>query len=522
MRILTNAHIHTLDHTLPLADSLAIENGRISAVGTASQITPLAKSPAEIEDLQGRCILPGLCDAHIHLLEYGNFLSKVDCETPTRAECLERVRQRAACTPSGQWILGHGWNHNNWKEGYGNAAMLDEISTQHPVYLTAKSLHTGWANSRALQMAGIDDSTADPAGGQIQRDMSGKPSGILIETAMQLVEGVIPAASLSQNITSLERAQKELLKLGITCVHDFDAWESWQALSGMDQEKILKLRVIKSIPREHLDEAIASGICTGQGNSHLQIGSLKLFSDGALGPQTAAMLEPYEGSTNNLGRLQMTVEELVEIGVKAVNNKISLSVHAIGDRANRVVLDAFEQIRAYESSRNLKSLRHRMEHVQLIQPNDQVRMAKLGVIASMQPIHAVSDREMAERYWGKRCEDAYAWNSLQKAGIPLAFGSDAPVENPNPFHGLYAAITRRRIQDPQESWYPEQCLSRAQALDAFTKGGAYVAGLENKVGTIKPKAWADLMVLEQDPLSISAEELAEIKPEAMMVNGDWI
>jgi predicted amidohydrolase YtcJ len=523
MRILSNAQFLSLNSTAPLETALAIEHGRIIAIGDDLEMAALAHSPREVENMQGRFILPGLCDAHLHLLEFGRFLSKIDCETLTRNECLQRVKKTVEQLPAGRWVLGHGWNHNQWTEGMGNAQLLDEISNQHPIYLTAKSLHVGWVNSAALALAGIDDTTRDPHGGLIQRDSTGKPTGILLESAMRLVEDNLPIPSLDENMAALSLAQNELIKLGITSVHDFDQWDAWKSMLNLDENNQLLLRVIKGIPRDHLDEVTANKLQQLSKSEHLTIGALKLFSDGALGPQTAAMLSPYKDNLNNEGMLLMDVDEIVQVGYQAINHGIPLAVHAIGDRANQVVLRAFSILRRYELAHQIPALRHRIEHVQLIKPSDQQRMAALHIIASMQPIHATSDLDMAVRYWGSRCKYAYAWNSLSNFGVRLAFGSDAPVESPNPFLGIYAALTRRRVNDLQtESWYPQQCLSRGQAFSAYILGPFFAAGMEKSLGRIANGFYADLIVFDRDPFTISESDLPMLKPDAVMINGEWV
>ena len=524
MRILVNAQFPLIKTTHPSINALAIENGRIHALGSNEEIHALAGPMDSIEDLQDRYLLPAFCDAHIHLLEYGRFLSRVNCETSTLQACLDNVRLRVEETPSSNWVLGHGWNHNRWAEGYGSAKMLDEISSQHPIYLTAKSLHAGWANTAALNLAGIETSTADTEGGQILRDANGVLIGILLESAMRLVEKVIPEPSVDENNESILLAQSSLNQYGITTVHDFDSWGIFSILKRLDKVDRLSLRVIKGIPRSFFQKAIEMGLRSGQRSGNLQIGWLKLFSDGALGPQTAALLDPYAGQPGNSGMLLIDAEEIVEIGRQAVKNGIALAIHAIGDRANRVVLDAYRNIRKIESRLNLPHRHHRIEHVQLIQPADQKRLAELGIIASMQPIHAVSDMEMAERYWEERCANAYAWNSLSKNSVSLAFGSDAPVESPNPFLGLAAAVSRRRLDADTTSvgWHTEECLTLEQAFRAYTMGPAYAAGLEESLGKLAPGYDADLIVLKENPLRLPAQDLAGLLPDKTMMRGDWV
>jgi len=524
MRILVNAQFPLIKSTKFSIHALAIENGRILAMGSNEEIHALASPNDSIEDMQGRFLLPAVCDAHIHLLEYGRFLSKVDCETPTLQVCLDKVRQRVEETPPGRWVLGHGWNHNHWANGYGSAKMLDEISSRHPIYLTAKSLHAGWANTAAMKLAGIRIDATDPEGGKFVRDASGNPTGILLEAAMRLVEKVIPEPSEDENIESILKAQSRLNQFGITAVHDFDSWEIFPILQRLDKEGRLSLRVVKGMPRLFLSRAIEMGLHSGQRSGNLQIGWLKLFSDGALGTQSAALLQPYNGQPGNTGMLVMDAKEIIEIGRLAVKNGIALAIHAIGDRANRNVLDAYRTIRKIESRLELPHRQHRIEHVQLIQPSDQGRLAELGITASMQPIHALSDMETAERYWGERCAYAYAWNSLLRKSVNLAFGSDAPVESPNPFLGLAAAVSRRQLDANPASagWHAEECLTFEQAWQAYTTGPAYAAGWEESMGKLARGYEADLMVLKEDPLILPAQDLDRLLPVKTMMRGEWV
>lgn len=522
-RILYNTHIFSLDNSRPIASAIAIDEGRIAGIGeTDAILAEFGNFPKQ--DLGGKYILPGLVDAHIHLQYYGLGLQKVDCETETLSECIQRVAKRVQETKPGEWVLGHGWNQNNWAEGFGSAAMLDAISPANPVYLTGKSLHTAWVNSQAFKSAGISASTPDPENGRIVHGNNGEPTGILLEDAMQMVAGKIPEPDTETLAGILKQAQTELWKMGLTGVHDFDRRSCFQALQWLHSRGELGLRVLKSIPMDDLEYAIGLGLRSGFGDDTLRIGSLKLFADGALGPHTAAMLEPFLDDRENSGILNLDNEQIYEYGRRAADNGISLAVHAIGDRANHEALNGFEQLRSYEKSRGYPHLRHRIEHVQLLHPDDVGRLAELDLIASMQPIHAPSDMVMAEKSWGERSAFAYSWRSQLEHGTRLSFGSDAPVESPNPFWGLHAAVTRQRADgSPDDSgWYPEQRLKLGEALLGFTQGPAYSAGMEHKTGMLKAGFLADLIVLEQNPFECHPSELIHIKPCATMMNGRWV
>jgi predicted amidohydrolase YtcJ len=524
MRILYNGKITTLNPNQPVASAIAIDGDQILAVGRDEEILAYSNPQIVTQDLQGKTVWPGLTDAHIHLENYAFSLHYVDCETATRAECLERVRQKAQSVPKDQWIRGHGWNQNSWPEGFGSASDLDALAPDQPVYLTAKSLHASWINSTALRLAGITAATPDPQGGQIMRDASGKPSGILLESAMALVEKVIPDLTDEQVCQNILAAQSTLWRLGLTGVHDYDRTRCFSALQRLDHDDALRLRVIKGIPLEILPHAVEVGLQTGFGSSYLRIGSVKMFADGALGPRTAAMLQPYDGEPENTGYLLLDSEQIFEAGQQAAQSRLSLAIHAIGDRANHEVLNAYTQLRQYENEQHLPHLRHRIEHVQILHPDDFSRLAQLGVIASVQPIHATSDMYMADRYWGERSRGAYAFHTLHDAGTTLAFGSDAPVEQPNPFLGLHAAVTRRRPggEPGPEGWYSDQKIALFDALSGFTTGPAFAAYLEHRLGRLIPGFYADLIVLPVDPFDLPPDELCRIQPLATMVGGEWV
>jgi predicted amidohydrolase YtcJ len=520
--VLTNSKTYTFDPFKPTAERLVIQDGKITAVGTASDL-PLDSFPsANVVDLHGMTVLPGYTDSHIHLMQYGLALRRVNCETPTKADCIQRVQDRVKKTPEGKWIIGHGWNQNIWVDIPPDKKDLDRISPQNPVYLTHKSLHCAWVNTSALNSAGISKETPDPKDGLIGRLSDGEPNGIIYESAMNLVEKIIPKPDAIEMDTALKAAQAELNLFGITSVHDFDDWDCYESLNKMESEGTLKLRVTKNIPFVNLDQAIKTGIKSGSGSELLRFGWLKLFADGALGPQTAAMLEPYEGS-NSTGMLFLDCEDIIETGQKAMSAGISLAVHAIGDRANREVLNGYAQL--FKDQYFLKAaLRPRIEHVQLISPEDVLKFSQLGITASMQPIHAVSDRDMADRYWGKRCSYSYAWNSLMNSGAQLIFGSDAPVDSPNPFWGIFSAISRSSLgnEAPRKAWTPEQRITLNKALFAYIIQPLLSAQPGYKSIGLQSGHSADLVVLPKDIFVLSGEEIAAMKPAATMINGEWV
>lgn len=530
LSLLINGTIITQNDSQPVVPALLIADDRILATGHIEELLDLFHSQkkfyqkSDLINLEGKTVLPGFTDSHIHLEYFSLGLRKVDCETNTKEECIARIKNRANHTQSGQWILGHGWNQNTWAGGYGTAQDLDIVAPANPVFLTAKSLHAAWANSLALRMAGINENTPDPEGGQIQRDERGVPTGILFESAVNLISTVIPSPTIGELCDAIKEAQISLLKMGITSLHDFDGARCFTALQQLNESRELRLRILKSLPHHQIRSAVELGLRSGFGDDHLRIGSIKLFADGALGPRTAAMFQPYESELHNLGTLLLDHEEIIEQTRSAVKQGFSLAIHAIGDRANHEVLKAFQELRALEGDNPSRyRLRHRIEHVQLLHPDDIHRLSSLKIIASMQPIHAPSDMSMADRYWGKRSKYAYAWRSQLDSGTDLIFGSDAPVESPNPFWGIHAALTRQRSNGfPQDGWYPEQTISLSQALQAYTTAPAYAAGMEDRLGKLQPGYYADLIVLDQNPFLLDAQSIFKLQPISTMVSGEWV
>ncbi len=529
--VLYNANIHTQDAGHPRAQAIAIRDNTIIAVGDNSLMQRLSHN-AQMIDLHGRCVMPGLIDAHLHAEWIALGLKNIDAEAPTLAELLQRVADRVAITPKNQWLRGHGWNQNVWGPpsaggDFPTKADLDRVAPEHPVYLTAKSGHAGWANSLALKMAGITANTPNPANGEIVRDERGDPTGIFLEDAMDLISKIIPQESTHAVVDAMRDMLPLMHRAGLTGVHDFDGARALQAWQILKENGELKLRVSKTLPVALLEHAIALGLRSGFGDDWLRINSVKAFADGALGPQTALMIDPYEGSTANRGIAVTDKEEMFEHVRQASAAGLSSTIHAIGDKATHDVLDVFAMVRADEQRRAEETaprLRHRIEHVQLLHPDDFNRLGQLNVIASMQPIHATSDMLIADKYWGPRSAGAYAWRTQINSGATLAFGSDAPVESFNPFWGIHAAVTRRRTDgSPQpDGWYPEQRLSVHEAVRGFTLGAAYASYEEQRKGSLTPGKLADLIVLDRDIFTIEPMAIADTQVLATMIDGRFV
>ncbi|MGC9350036.1 MAG: amidohydrolase [Anaerolineae bacterium] len=519
IHILTNGRIYTGMPGHPWAEVMAIADGKVIALDQAALAWREAPD-VMVEDLNRAFIMPSISDAHIHLMWYARGLRELDLRDCSRAELVERVQRRADTLSPGEWITGRGWDQNIWDDtSFPTATELDHAAPHHPVALRAKNGHALVANTAAIRAAGVDSQTPDPVHGKILRDERGEPTGIFLESAIGLISQAKPAPSLDTLVDLLDEAQDHLLAFGITSVHDVDGPPAFEAMQELKRQGRLRIRIVKYIRREVLDAAIEAGLRSGFGDDKLRLGGLKLYADGALGARTAAMFAPYEQEPDNVGLLTLDPEELHDLARRAASHGLQMAIHAIGDRANKLVVDALSSVREIAPA-----LRHRVEHVQLIAPEDQRRLAHNGFIASMQPTHAVHDMRMADRYWGKRSQNAYAWRSIQEAGATLAFGSDAPIEVFDPFLGLYAAVTRRSETngDPgPEGWYPEQRLTLTEALRAFTWGAAYAAGMEKRLGLLVPGYYADLAVLDRDIFSVPPEDLLKVKVRGVMVAGEW-
>ncbi|MBI3979971.1 MAG: amidohydrolase [Chloroflexi bacterium] len=517
--ILTNANVRTLNPIQPRAQAVAISGSWITAVGSRGEIEDLADGAAVV-DLGGSTVVPGFNDAHVHLLSHGLQLGRVNLDgAASLEEALARVARAATAAKPGAWILGGRWNKNVWpRPEFPTRFDLDAVSGDHPVALRNKDGHSLWANSQALARAGITKTTEQPAGGEITRDpKNGEPAGILKETAIRLVERVIPPPDRAEIREALKAAMRQASRAGLTSVHAIDPPDSLSVLQDLLQAGELDLRVNMMLPRDRLDDAIRLGIQTGFGGPLLRLGCVKFIGDGALGSQTAAMLEPYVGQPDNRGILVIPPDELAECVRDAAVAGISSAIHAIGDGANRVALDAIERVRREGIG---PELRHRIEHAQFVDPADLPRFAELGVIASVQPIHATSDRDMAERYWGERSRLAYRYRSLLESGAPLALGTDAPVEPIEPLRTVYAAVTRKRGDEPLgKPWYPEERLTMEQAIHAYTLGSAYASGEERLKGSIEPGKLADLVVLSDDVFAVEPEAILKTRVEMTVFDG---
>lgn len=524
-----NGTIYTMDAAQPRARAMAIDasSGRILAIGEEDEVRRVGGGATELIDLGGRTVLPGFIDAHIHLLSTAyrrHHINAVDCTSED--EVAELVRQRAASTPPGQWILGGRWYKDIWPgQRFPTKASLDAAAPKHPVALWSKDGHLLWCNSLALQRGNVNAQTPNPANGAILRDGSGEPTGILQEEeATNLVYKTIDKGDPVLTRHLVQNTLQELLQAGITTIHNIEGREALKLFQQLREEEALGVRVQMILPRHMLPELQTLGLQAGFGDDILRLAGIKIFADGTLGSQTAAMLESFEGNPTNRGILAIPEADMMEAVSTAAELGLSIAIHAIGDRATRVALNSIERAQQRLADAPLRQsttrLRYRVEHAQLVAPEDLERMRRLGVVASVQPFHAVADRDLAERYWGRRYKRAYAYRTMQEMGIPLALGSDAPVETFDPLRILYAAIERNDTATPERaSWVPEQALPIVQALWSYTLGAAYAGGEEHDKGSLAVGKLGDAVVLREDLLSIEPGKLRENGVQATIVGG---
>ena len=519
--ILEGGRIHTLDAAGSTRALAVTRDGRVARGVEAWEGDRSAVSSERI-DLGGRTVVPGLVDAHVHFATWA-----LDQARPALAGCRSEAEILAAVADrvvadreagrADRWLLGGGWREAVFGDGPPTAALLDRVTGGRPCALWAHDRHSLWLNGAALRARGLDRDAETPQGGVVERDAHGRPTGILREQAAWAVS--LPEETPAAMLDAVAAGQRLAHARGVTAVHDFERRGGLAIWQQLDADRRLTLRVLASRPAATLDAVLAAELRSGFGSERLRIGPIKAFMDGTLGSRTARMLEPYEDVAGEPGLgVEITGRaELEELVRAAAAGGLSVAVHAIGDRANREALDAFAAARdAWEPA----GLRPRIEHAQLLHPDDVGRFAALGVVASMQPSHCPSDRDEADRAWGGRAGLAYAWRALRDAGTILAFGSDAPIEDLDPLAGLHAAVNRS--DDGRAPWRPEQALSPLEALEAFTAGPAFAAGWQGRVGRLAPGLAADLVVLDDDPLTCPPERLAGIGVVATMVAGRWV
>jgi hypothetical protein len=506
--------VRTMDPSRPTAEAIAWRHGKIIAVGSRREVLN-AVPDAVVEEFPNSVIIPGLVDAHAHLASLGRSLSVVSMWGATsEAECVSRVKNAPASAMQGEWLMGRGWDQNDWPGAkYPTKAALDALHPTTPVFFSRVDGHAAWVNSEALKRAGITAATKDPPGGRIMRDEKGEPTGVLIDNAMDAVTAKIPAPTQKELQQQLKVALETCARLGLTQVHDagmdlatFRQLQSWDMLGGLP----VRLYVMADGQGDQAEEYLGLGTFKGR---HLEMKAVKLLIDGALGSRGAALHAPYSDEPSQQGLLLLTPEVFEKRAHDFAERGFQVAVHAIGDRANSVVIEGLSKLDP--------KLRHRVEHAQVLTQADVEKFAKHGLIASFQPTHATSDMPWASARLGpERTRFAYAWKSVLDTGAHVAFGSDFPVEDPNPMLGLYAARTRQDAKGaPQGGWMPEQVLTGEQALAGFTTGAAYAAFAEDRRGQLKEGFDADFLVLPIDPVSDEAKALLDAKVQITVVDG---
>ncbi|MCC6336585.1 MAG: amidohydrolase [Myxococcales bacterium] len=516
--VFTARRIHTLNPGQPTAQALVMKGGTIIYVGSREDALDVAGGGASVEDFPDSIIVPGLVDAHAHLASLGRSLALASLSAAkSEADAIARVKRAGESTLQGEWVVGRGWDQNDWAgQQWPSRATLDSAFAGQPVYLTRVDGHAAWVSSKALALAGITRSTQDPPGGRILRDEKGEPTGILIDNAMDLVAAKVPAPTKQAQQKRLKLALETCARLGLTAVHDAGMdLETFRQLQQWDMGGVLPVRVYAMADGQgpQADEFLGLGLFKGQ---RLEMRAVKLLLDGALGSRGAALHQPYSDEPAQSGLLLLEPDALAAKAKAFSERGFQVAVHAIGDRANTLTIDALEALEKAKPGG-----RHRVEHAQVLTADDVARLGKDGLIASFQPTHATSDMPWAEARLGpERVKLAYAWKAVMSAGGKVAFGSDFPVEDPNPLWGLYAARTRQdHASQPSGGWLPEQKLSGEEALAGFTTGAAYASFSEGRRGMLKTGFDADFVVLPLDPIADPPDQLLNAKVQVTVVDG---
>jgi len=521
--IVTNARIYTVDDSHPFVSALAVRDGRVQFVGSVREAMLLRGPNTRVIDAAGKTVIPGMTDAHAHLFGLGEFLRSIDLtDTRSYEEIVARVAAKVGQTPSGQWVVGRGWDQNKW----GNTAFptheaLTRVSPNNPVVLERIDGHAKLLNAAAMKLAGITAATKDPAGGRLERAANGEPTGVLVDNAMALIDRVTPLLSHDEMKAAALAAIAESNKYGLTGLHDpGEPREVLDLFEELAKAGTFSLRVYAMISDDSaaLVHYFQRGPQSDLYDSHLWIRAIKLYADGALGSRGAALLDPYTDDPKNVGLLKSTQAHLTDVSTRALRSGFQVATHAIGDRGNRVALDAYETaLKAVPTVDH----RFRIEHVQVLDHADVPRFAQLGVIPSMQAVHATSDMYWAPTRLGyARTLEAYAWRSLLNTGVIIPNGSDFPVERVNPLYSFHAAVSRKDdVGWPPGGWFPEQSMTREEALKSMTIWPAFASFQEKELGSLAPGKLADFVILDRDIMTVPESDILGTAVLATYIGG---
>ncbi len=521
--ILVNTKIYTVDDSHPFVEAMAVRGGRVAFVGSTREAMLLSGPSTQVLDLAGRTVIPGMVDAHAHLFGLGMFLRDVDL-TDTRSfdAIVARVADRVKGMPAGRWLIGRGWDQNKWGDTrFPTHDALSRVTPNNPVLLERIDGHAVLVNAAAMRAAGITAATRDPAGGRIERTATGEPTGVFVDNAMELVNRVVPAPSHDEMRSATLAAIAESNRWGLVGLHDpGEPREVLDVFEELAKENKFNLRVYAMISDDSaaIEHYFQRGPQSALYDDHLWIRAIKLYADGALGSRGAALLDPYADDPKNNGLLKSTPEHLRDVSIRALQHGFQVATHAIGDRGNRVALDAYQA--ALEKVPTVDH-RFRIEHVQVLDHADIPRFAQLGVIPSMQAVHQTSDMYWAATRLGpSHILGAYAWRSLLETGVIIPNGSDFPVERVNPLYSFHAAVSRQDEHDwPPGGWYPEQRMTRDEALKSMTIWPDYAAFQEQLMGSLTPGKLADFDVLDRDIMVVPASEILGTQVLATYIGG---
>jgi len=533
--VLLNGNVRTMDDDQPRAQAIAINGGRIMAVGYNDEIVAMGSAATRQIDLEGRLVLPGMIDAHFHYYEWAQMRRNLKlADIRTFSACMRGIQASAQQKSKGQWIIGQGFNESDWPENrIPTRSDLDQVAPEHPVIIWRCDLHLAVANSPALALAEVNKNTPDPPEGLIERDAGGEPTGVLRELAIDLVKQAIPPLTDDNIVNAMKDGIPELHSLGLTGLHDVrlmggaegaTALRGWQRLN---EAAALGLRAWVTIPGERIDEAIALGLRTGFGNDRLRLGHLKYFADGGMGARTAWMIDPY--LDGGLGIPLTPIEELEPAVAKADDAGMAVMIHAIGDRTNRELARMFEKLAQHRKSPFgngicwKTDLPHRIEHLQMSRRADLQKLARLKIAGCVQPHNMILDINMIDRCVGEKGRHAYAFRDMLDSGIQLMFSSDCPVADPSPLAGIHAAVTRRRRDgSPKTGWYSDQRVSVDEAVRAYTRTPAVASNAGHRLGSISPGKHADIVVLDEDIYLVEPDKIMDTRVVLTIFDGEIV